>query len=426
MNPQFSASIRVRIFLLLFFFLLILSSCTKSSVKNDAPLEIEGLTFEKSLPLKYAKIFHIDEYRPIESSDSDRAFASSVYRLITVADSDRYFLIPEKAPLPKNLSPEITLIQYPVKKTYLCASSAMALWARLDSLDAIRFSAIQKKDWYIEEAARAMEEKKILYAGKYNAPDFELLLKEKPSLAVESTMIYHSPQIKEKLESLGIPVFVDKSSYEPNPLGRMEWIKLYGAMLGKEREAESFFQKKISALTPALDSPSASHHDSPSSSHPDALSSSHSNAPSFPHSDAGISPKIAFFYITPNGLVVIRGRDDYIVKMVEMAGGTYAFASTRKSTSPSVTISMEQFYAQCADADILIYNSSIDNSVHSLKDLRAKSPLFAEFKAVQGGSVWATGKYLYQATDSIGDMILDLKAIISGEERQLAFLERVE
>ena len=410
MNPQFSASIRVRIFLPLLCFLLILSSCTKSSVKNDAPLEIEGLTFEKSLPLKYAKIFRIDEYRPIESSGSDKAFASSVYRLITVADSDRYLLIPANAPLPKNLPPEITLIQYPVKKTYLCASSAMALWARLDSLDAIRFSAIQKKDWYIEEAARAMEEKKILYAGKYNAPDFELLLKEKPSLAVESTMIYHSPQIKEKLESLGIPVFVDKSSYEPNPLGRMEWIKLYGAMLGKEREAESFFQKKISALTPALDS----------------LSSAPLDSLSFPHTDAGISPKIAFFYITPNGLVVIRGRDDYIVKMIEMAGGTYAFASTRKSTSPSVTISMEQFYAQCADADILIYNSSIDNSVHSLKDLRAKSPLFAEFKAVQGGSVWATGKYLYQATDSIGDMILDLKAIISGEERQLSFLERVE
>ncbi|MBQ9282231.1 MAG: ABC transporter substrate-binding protein [Treponema sp.] len=400
MNPRPSAFIRIRIFLPLFFFLLILSSCTKSSIKNDAPLEIEGLTFEKSLPLKYAKIFRIDEYRPAESSGSDGY--SELFRLITVADSDRYLLIPEKAPLPKNLPPEIILIQYPVKKTYLCASSAMALWVRLDSLDAIRFSAIQKKDWYIEEAARAMEEKKILYAGKYNAPDFELLLKEKPSLAVESTMIYHSPQIKEKLESLGIPVFVDKSSYEPNPLGRMEWIKLYGAMLGKEREAESFFQKKISALTPALDSPSAT------------------------HSDAGISPKIAFFYITPNGLVVIRGRDDYIVKMIEMAGGTYAFASTRKSTSPSVTISMEQFYAQCADADILIYNSSIDNSVHSLKDLHAKSPLFAEFKAVQDGSVWATGKYLYQATDSIGDMILDLKAIISGEERQLSFLERVE
>ena len=121
MNPQFSAFIRVRIFLPLLCFLLILSSCTKSSVKNDAPLEIEGLTFEKSLPLKYAKIFRIDEYRPIESSDSDRAFASSVYRLITVADSDRYFLIPENAPLPKNLPPEITLIQYPVKKTYLCA-----------------------------------------------------------------------------------------------------------------------------------------------------------------------------------------------------------------------------------------------------------------------------------------------------------------
>ena len=37
-----------------------------------------------------------------------------------------------------------------------------------------------------------------------------------------------------------------------------------------------------------------------------------------------------------------------------------------------------------------------------------------------------TGKYLYQATDRIGDMILDLRAIITGQTEQMSFLERVE
>ena len=413
MNLRPSAVISARLLLPLFCFLLSLSSCKKVPPKSNSPLEIEGLSYEKSLPLKYAKQLKIDAY-------------NSGTFLVTVADSDRYLLLPQESTIPQNLPSEITIIRTPVTNAYLCASSAMALWSRLASLDSIRFSAIQKKDWYIEEAALAMEEGRILYAGKYNAPDFELLLKEKCSLAIESTMIYHSPQIKEKLESLGIPVFVDKSSYEPNPLGRMEWIKLYGAMLGKESEAESFFQKKISALTTAVDSPSSTPLDSLSFPHLDSPSFPHPDSPSFPHTDAGISPKIAFFYITPNGLVVIRGKDDYIVKMIEMAGGIYAFPSTRKSSSPSVTISMEQFYAQCADADILIYNSSIDNSVCSMQDLCIKSPLFAEFKAVQKDSVWVTGKYLYQATDRIGDMILDLKAIISGDDRSPEFLLRVE
>lgn len=125
-------------------------------------------------------------------------------------------------------------------------------------------------------------------------------------------------------------------------------------------------------------------------------------------------------------MVVIRGSEDYIVKMIEMAGGEYAFKNTRKSSSPSVTISMEQFYAQCASSDILIYNSSIDNTLHSKADLLSKSPLFADFKAVQNDEIWMTGKYLYQATDRIGDMILDLRAIITGQTEQMSFLERVE
>lgn len=87
-----------------------------------------------------------------------------------------------------------------------------------------------------------MQSGDILYAGKYSAPDYELILDENCDIAIESTMIYHSPEIKEQLESFGIPVLIERSSYEAHPLGRLEWIKLYGLLLGKEDEAESFFQ----------------------------------------------------------------------------------------------------------------------------------------------------------------------------------------
>ena len=46
-------------------------------------------------------------------------------------------------------------------------------------------------------------------------------------------MIYHSPEVKEQLEKLGVPVLVERSSYEQDPLGRMEWVKVYGALVGK-------------------------------------------------------------------------------------------------------------------------------------------------------------------------------------------------
>lgn len=369
----------ILLFLLPAFFL----SCTRTLPKSDSPLQLEGYNYEKSLLLYYAKEFKIDQY------------SSGAY-LVTVAGSDRYLLLPKEAAIPKNLPAQVAVISLPVSNVYLCASSAMALWNRLDSLDSIKFSAVQKKDWYVESALQAMEDGRIIYAGKYNAPDFELLLKENCPLAIESTMIYHTPQIKEKLESLGIPVFVDKSSYEENPLGRMEWIRLYALMCGKLEQAENFFDEQVSKIQSTV--------------------TSQKSAPK----------SVAFFYINATGMVVVRGSEDYIVKMIEMAGGDYTFKNTRKTSSPSVSVSMEQFYAQCADADILIYNSSIDNTLHSKADLLSKSPLFADFKAVQNGEIWTTGKYLYQATDRIGDMILDLSAIINGQAENLTFLERVE
>lgn len=93
-----------------------------------------------------------------------------------------------------------------------------------------------------------MENGSILYAGKYSEPDYERIVSEGCGLAIENTMILHSPEVKEKLESFGIPVLVDHSSYEAHPLGRTEWIRLYGVLTGKEKEAEAAFAKQEAAL----------------------------------------------------------------------------------------------------------------------------------------------------------------------------------
>ena len=53
-------------------------------------------------------------------------------------------------------------------------------------------------------------------------------------------MIYHNPEVKEKLEDLGIPVLVEMSSYESHPLGRLEWIRVYGLLTDREKEADEF------------------------------------------------------------------------------------------------------------------------------------------------------------------------------------------
>ena len=61
-------------------------------------------------------------------------------------------------------------------------------------------------------------------------------------LSFVCAMILHNPEVKEQLEACGIPVIVEHSSYETDPLGRLEWVKFYGALFDAEDAAEQLFE----------------------------------------------------------------------------------------------------------------------------------------------------------------------------------------
>lgn len=87
---------------------------------------------------------------------------------------------------------------------------------------------------------------------------------------------------------------------------------------------------------------------------------------------------------------------------------------------------MEEFYAAAKDADYLVYNATIDNPISSVDELLAKNELFADFKAVKEGNVWCVGKYMYQATDIVGQLIRDFHLMLTdGDPSQMTFLAKV-
>ena len=311
--------------------------------------------------------------------------------LITIGDADQFLLLPEGVSAPDGLPASITVLQKPVKNIYLVATSAMDDFIRLDALDSIALSGTKETGWYLPEAKTAMEEGKIAYAGKYSAPDYETIVSSSCELAVESTMIYHTPEVKEQLERLGIPVLVERSSYESHPLGRMEWIRLYGLLTGEEEEADQIFQENMNALSDVL-----------------AMKPSGKTA--------------AFFYVTNSGSVNVRKNGDYIAKMIDIAGGTYVpeNAGTGENALSTMNMDFESFYAAAKDADVLIYNSTIDGELTTIDELCAKNQLFADFKAVKEGNVWCTGKNMFQETMGLGDMIRDMNAVFAGN-REYAF-----
>ena len=342
-------------------------------------LEIPGLTYDHSMELEYATQFAVDYYQ-------------DDYAVITIAQEGAYLVVPEGKEVPEGLDKEIKVLQQPLDHIYLVATSSMDLFRAIDGIGNITLSGTDENGWYIEEAKEAMENGSIQYAGKYSAPDYELILANGCDLAIESTMIYHSPDVREKLEEFGIPVLVEHSSYESDPLGRMEWLKLYAVLLDKEEEADAYFQSQTDMLTDVLGAENT-------------------------------EKTVAFFSINSNGYVTVRKTGDYISKMIELAGGRYIFQNLGDDNALStMNMQMEDFYAGACDADYIIYNSAIESELHSLDELLEKSSLLADFKAVKEGNVWCTEKSLFQETTGIATMISDMHTMLTSDDPDLSQL----
>ena len=353
-----------------------------SALAEGAP-ELPGLTFEAETELEYAQCFRLYRYE-------------GGYTLITIENGGDFLVVPEDGQVPGGLDDGITVLRQPLDRIYLAATSAMSLFNAVDALDHIRLTGTRASGWYIDAAVEALNSGAMLFSGKYSEPDYELMIGEDCNLAIESTMIYHTPKVKEMIEDLGIPVLVDRSSYEPHPLGRTEWIKLYAVLVDKEDEAAAFFDQQASVIREL-------------------------------ENFENTGKTVAFFAVNSDGSVVIRKPSDYIPKMIALAGGRYAFEDfVTDQAATSISITMEDFYAKAVDADVLIYNASIAAPISTVDELLALNELFADFKGVQEGNVWCTGKSFYQATDIVGQMIRDIHlALTDGDESQMTFLTRV-
>lgn len=354
---------------------LLLTMCAcgrQTDTPADSPLTLTG-----SMPLSYAQEFSVD-------------YCADGCSIIHIGTEDTFLLVPEGVDIPEDAG-DMTVLQQPLSHIYLAASSAMDLFDAVGALDAVEMTSTDRSGWALPHVQAALDAGTLQFIGKYSAPDYEQLTAAGCGLAIESTMIYHSPEVREKIEAMGIPVLVERSSYESHPLGRMEWMKLYGLLLGDAEGAAAAFSERTSRF--------------------DALA-----VPDIPDTERKTA---AFFSVSSNGSVNIRKPGDYVSRMIDLAGGRYIFTaadlSVEENALSTMNIQLETFYDLAKDADYLIYNSTIEGDLPSVDALLEKSPVFADFRAVQEGHVWCTGQNLFQETTGAADMIADLSRIFSGD-----------
>ena len=370
--------------------LLCFFGCAKETDPWDAPPVIPGYGEPVRAENDAAVCFAIWRY-----ANGDSVIATSDGHAYLISDS-----------MPDGLDGGITVIPRSPERIYMAASAVMCFWDAMDRLGDIRFSGLEADDWTIEGARAAMEDGGIVYAGKYREPDYELLLSGDCDLSIQSTMSEHVPKVKEKLSELGIPVFVDRSSYEPDPLGRCEWVKVYAEIAGCPEIGETLFDGQKAVFDSVADALAA--------------------APSSPASPFGGKTAV-FFYVTASGKFVTRKQGDYISRMIELAGGENVFAFEGEDNAlSSVTLSPEEFVLAAKDADIILYNGTVAGTLSSIEELAALNPLLEDFRAVRNGAVWCTEANLYQNIMKTGEVLADFYAVFADTGEPLTYLHKLD
>lgn len=306
------------------------------------------------------------------------------YRMIKVGDpAEEFLVVPEGMSVPQELDESVTVLQMPFDRVYLASTGMVSLMNAIDALDCIKLVATDADGWYIDEVTAAMGEGKIVYSGSYKEPDYEMMVEQEIQLHIDTAMIDSVPEVNEKFAELSIPNLVEISAKENHPLARVEWVKLLGVLFDRETEAQQYFdnQKVLMEQATAAES-------------------------------SGIT--VAMGYITSSGKCYARNGGDYLVQMIELAGGEYVCADLESEKGGNTSMTFEEWYAAFKDADYLFY-WNLGNKFYSIEEMTEYEPLFADFKAVKEGHVWVTSPDFTQATSAISSVVADMNTILFSE-----------
>ena len=195
---------------------------------------------------------------------------------------------------------------------------------------------------------------KIREVGSVGRLDIESVLAARPDLVLLTRIGPGGDDLEQRLRSAGIPVLVTAAWRETTPLGRSEWIKLFGILTGREEEAFEIFNagkeryEALAAKVRALD-PSR--------------------------------PKI-LLSAPYGGTWYLPGGDSYTASFIEAAGGDYLWSSNR--STGSFPLDLEAVLVRGLEADFWIN----PGRYRSLAELAGTDERFRRMPVFQEGRVY--------------------------------------
>lgn len=273
------------------------------------------------------------------------------YTLVDIANPwkegeilQRYILIDREKKAPKNL-PQGTIIKTPIKNIIVYASIHASIIDELGEVDKI-IGVCESQYITSQPILKGLKEGKIADLGQASNPNTEKIIDINGEVIIASPFENASHG---SVEKLCIPIIEAADYMENSPLGRTEWIKLYGLLLDKEEKADSIFNATVYNYN--------------------QLKSLAENTKTKPTLLAEKKFGNTWY---------ISGADSYMGNMYKDAGVKYIFQDL--PGSKSVPMSFESVLDKAIDSDLWLikYNSNINLTY---KELKSEFKPYSQFKA---------------------------------------------
>ena len=205
-------------FIIAFLFAWMLTACNQSAKKPQVE-SFESEVFGDTIENDYAEAFRIIQFSKYTQIDLIDPLNDSILYRYGVGED-----VPMKL---ENLGAEI-------KTVAALSSTHVGMLKALNAED--RIIGVSEKRYLCEDNLHY----DWINFGELGQSDPELFIKHNPSLIMYSGFKLNPP-VLEKLKKLGISTMVNFDWKETHPLGRAEWLKVFGYLFNMKTQAESTF-----------------------------------------------------------------------------------------------------------------------------------------------------------------------------------------
>ena len=148
-----------------------------------------------------------------------------------------YVLVPKGQDTPGNL-PQGEVIRTPLSHSLFYTSIHVSLIDELGAYNVIS-GVCDQQYMHIDQVRKDIESGKIVDCGMSQTPDMEKIMDLAPDAILLSP--FENSGTYGKLGSMGIPIIECADYMETGALGRAEWMRFYGLLVGKRETADSLF-----------------------------------------------------------------------------------------------------------------------------------------------------------------------------------------